>query len=77
MSLVDSDHIIPARRGRHGAHFFTKADASGALKPAMIYKYEHAGDDGWQCSCGRSNWAFTKVCPICHSPKEGTRKKIG
>lgn len=36
----------------------------------MIYKYEGAGEDGWDCGCGRTNWAFTAVCPIC-----GTKRK--
>lgn len=70
MSLVDSSHIEPARRGRHGAHYKAIVNAAGEPRPGMIYKYEGAGEDGWDCGCGRTNWAFTAVCPIC-----GTKRK--
>ena len=34
MSLVDPDHVEPARH-RHGAHYYGKADHAGTIKPAM------------------------------------------
>ena len=48
MSLVDSDHIVPARE-RHGAHYFPKADHAGVLKPAMKYRYSDGGDEEPRC----------------------------
>lgn len=35
MSLVDSDHIRPARQ-RHGAHYKMLRNGSGGMSPGMI-----------------------------------------
>jgi len=65
MSLVDSDHVQPTHRDRHGARYKKVPRYDGQLVPGMVYKYEGAGDEGWECECGRTNWMFTKVCPVC------------
>jgi len=69
MSLVFSGHVVPARE-RHGAHYrIVSRKHDGAEVPGMIYKYEGAGDEGWDCRCSRTNWAFAKACPVCGAEK--------
>lgn len=49
MSLVDSDHIVPARE-RHGAHYYPKARSwDGKVVPAMTFKYTDTGENDNRC----------------------------
>ena len=76
MSLVDSDHIIPARTGmpgkmgRHGAHYYVKARKhDGKLVPSMTMYNETVNWKDKSCAkCLRTPWSNEiLVCPKCGS----------
>ena len=62
MSLVDGDHVIPAK-ARHGAHYFGKARHDGAIVPAMkMYQTEYQKR---RCpDCQKMNYDFLE-CVYC------------
>lgn len=55
MSLVDSDHLTPTRRGRHGAHYkLIRRQHDGKLVPGMIYCPALSEEPTFGLSCGHS-----------------------
>lgn len=78
MSLIDSDHIIPAqtgmrgKMGRHGAHYFVKARKhDNKLVPCMTMQPEVVNWKDKNCArCLRTPLSNdTLVCPKCSSPE--------
>jgi len=68
MSLVDSDHLEPARRGRHGAHYKLRPQGHlGALKPSMTFRVGEIDPMDKICpKCFRTPFSNdTEICPRC------------
>lgn len=72
MSLVDSDHITPTHRGRHGAHYkMFPRKFDGKLVPGMIMfrdtrsnpypKEERICQNCWRTPFSEE----TQICPRC------------
>lgn len=57
MSLTDSSHIEPARRGRHGAHYWAKAEGNKLIPCGTFYPTTL---DKRKCACGFVNYIFTE-----------------
>lgn len=72
MSLVDSSHLVPASRGRHGAHYkLIKRAGDNQMVPGMILFRDTVANpikrDEPMCqNCFRTPFSpETKVCPKC------------
>lgn len=57
MSLVDPKHIEPARRGRHGVHYFSKANETRLIPCATFYPTMM---EKKICVCGKENYPMTE-----------------
>ena len=68
MSLVDADHIQPARN-RPGVYYKLMpvgGDKMAGMKPGMIFWYDIKGTDKMCPNCFRTPFSNeTKVCPRC------------
>jgi hypothetical protein len=66
MSLVDSDHIIPARE-RHGAHYKMVPRWDGQLVPGMTFRPADELERFHRCtSCSFAPFFYKDdTCPKC------------
>lgn len=65
MSLVDSSHLTPASRGRHGAHYKIIKDKPGMILYRDTESMPYSEEDKYCGNCNFSLWEFNDKCPKC------------